>query len=137
MGYSSGEVEEEKYQDEPIPMWALKLQARTPPENAPELSITTSSSSGSTEGGAALVVVVVDIQNEERSWEKYYAFIVVNAGSLVVEPRVGVLAPRGGTNHYSDTAQLKVTGAGSSGNNTTWLVVGTEAETWTYKLIGV
>jgi hypothetical protein len=125
MGYSSGEAEEENYEDEPIPKWALKLQALTPHENAPELSII-----GSTEDAAALVV---DIKNDERSWEKYYAFILGDAGSLVVEPRVGMLAPRGGANNYADTAQLKVTGAGSSGN--VWLVVGTEAERWTYKLI--
>jgi hypothetical protein len=131
MGYSSGEVVEENYEDEPIPTWALKLKALTPHENASELSII-----GSAEGAAALPVpVVVDIKNDERSWEKFHAFIVGDAGSLVVEPRVGMLAPRGGANNYSDTAQLRVTGAGNSGN--VWLVVGTEAEKWTYKLICV
>lgn len=78
---------------------------------------------------------MVEIQNDERSWEKYYAFAVGDdAGSVAVEPRVGMLAPRGGANNFSDKSQLKVQGnIGSQGN--AWLVVGTEAEKWTYKLV--
>jgi hypothetical protein len=124
MGYSSGEIQLDNYEDEPIPTWALKLQLlELLPSSCPELMLS--------EGSA-----MIEIQNDERSWEKYYAIVIGDAASLVVvEPRVGMLAPRGGANNFSDTAQLQVRRSGNRSQGSTWLVIGTEAERWTYKLV--
>jgi hypothetical protein len=77
----------------------------------------------------------------------YYAFVVgplsEPKGRIVIEPRVGQLAPRGvGVGPFSDTAIEKVhcheslsssTGMEASGPPS-WLVVGTEAARWFYRL---
>jgi hypothetical protein len=121
-GYGSAELEEEDYSDEPVPTWALKLKEIVPSNESPTLQL--ASGSGS-----------VQIQNEERSWEKYYAFLIGDdIDTLVVEPSVGMLAPRGGTENFPDTAQLTVQGAiGAEGK--AFLAVGTEAEKWVYKIL--
>jgi hypothetical protein len=62
--------------------------------------------------------------------------------SITVEPRVGMLAPRGsGNDSFSDQAQLKLTMKAIEnqplpGNGINcWLLVGTEEESWFYKLM--
>jgi hypothetical protein len=123
MGYSSGEVQLDNYEDEPIPTWALKLQLLEQlPGSCPELILL--------EGSAT-----IKVKNDERSWEKYYAFVIGDVALLVVEPRVGMLAPRGGANNFSDTAKLQVRRSGNGSHGSAWLVIGTEAERWTYKLV--
>jgi hypothetical protein len=139
MGYSSGLVEQENYDDEPMPNWALKLQQSVPNDtfNCPQLALD------------SLGMATVQVKNLERSWEKYYSFIVGDAdanadvlSSITVEPRVGMLAPRGsGNDSFSDHAQLKLTMKAienqplpGTGINC-WLLVGTEEESWFYKLM--
>jgi hypothetical protein len=120
-GYGPTSIEEDTYENEPLPQWALRMKGITQMEGCPELSI----DSGS---------ISIQIKNVERSWEKYYAFLVgENAGSLAVEPNVGILAPRGGTETFQDNAKLTITGI--VGDNCIWLVVGTEAEKWVYRCI--
>lgn len=119
---TSAEQEEEDYSDEPVPTWALKLKEIIPSNESPTLQLASGYAS-------------VQIQNEERSWEKYYAFLIGdNIDTLVVEPSVGMLAPRGGTENFPDTAQLTVQGATGVGGKA-FLAVGTEAEKWVYKII--
>ena len=132
MGYSSGLIEQDNYDDEPMPNWALKLQQSVPDVelNCPQLAF---DSHG---------VATVQVHNQERSWEKYYSFIVGDEdalSSITVEPRVGMLAPRGGVNDFSDQAQLKLTVKATDKqpfpcNGKCWLLVGTEEESWFYKL---
>jgi hypothetical protein len=123
MSYSSGTLEEDDYEDGPPPNWALSLQQKNPPEGCPELFVS--------KDGA-----VVEIQNDERSWEKYYAFVIGDEDCCpyYVAPRVGMLAPRGGSNDYTDTAQVAVHVTDSTQGNW-WLVVGTEAASWSYKIV--
>ena len=132
MGYSSDLIEQDNYDDDPMPNWALKLQQSVPNDNlnCPQLAL---DSHG---------MATVQVQNQERSWEKYYSFIVGDddaLSSITVEPRVGMLAPRGGVNDFSDQAQLKLTVKATdnqplAGNGNCWLLVGTEEESWFYKL---
>jgi hypothetical protein len=122
IGYSSDEIEEDNYEDEPIPNWALKRRAQTPPEGCPELQL---GPNGETS---------VEISNDERSWEKYYGFVIGDASpSYSIEPRVSMLAPRGGANNFSDTATIKISGNVDAGGES-WLLLCTEAETWLYRL---
>ena len=130
MGYSSEPQEEENYEDDPLPNWALKLQQPIPTSTVhPQLPLDKS--------GTA----IVEIQNNERSWEKYYAFVVssdtqsILPEQFVVQPRVGLLAPRGGTNEFSDRASIKVQHTTGRVDGTRWLVIGTEAERWTHMLV--
>jgi hypothetical protein len=139
MGYSSGLIEQDNYEDEPMPNWALKLQQSVPPnndklKNYPQLELNTN----------GMVTTTAQVQNQERSWEKYYAFIVGDdkdvTSLITVEPRVGMLAPRGGVNEFSDRAQLQLTITANAGqplasNGNCWLLVGTEEESWFYKLM--
>jgi hypothetical protein len=122
-GSSTPAEQEEDCSDEPVPTWALKLKEIIPSNESPTLQL--ASGYGS-----------VQIQNEERSWEKYYAFLIGdNIDTLVVEPSVGMLAPRGGTENFPDTAQLTVQGATDGAGGNAFLAVGTEAEKWVYKII--
>eukprot|EP00980_Cylindrotheca_fusiformis_P029592 scaffold23554_cov142-Cylindrotheca_fusiformis.AAC.1 len=124
-GSSTPSLDEEDYSKEPIPAWALRLKDTLPSAEAGSV-LRLASGYGS-----------VEIKNEERSWEKYYAFIVggddETQDSLVVEPRVGILAPRGGTESFRDAAQITVQGETRESENV-FLVVGTEAESWIYKI---
>ena len=131
MGYSSGDqVHIDNYENEPIPQWALKLKEMTPPIQAT---------------GRELVLgddnkITVEIQNDERSWEMYYAFVIgPSAETIKVQPWVGQLAPRGGANHFSDSAVLDVSSRATDNNvllgEGNFLIVGTEADKWLYKLI--
>ena len=105
----------------------------------------------------------VTIQNQERTWEKFYAKIMIrnsddgafveleNGVPLVVRPRSGSLAPRGGasnacdaSNPYSDSATIQIINNNYDQDGfilpdnlmqkDVWLIVGTEEEKWSYKL---
>jgi hypothetical protein len=124
MGYSSGVVETNDFEKDPMPEWALKLRESQPPSSCPALVI---QRDGST---------FVEIRNEERSWEMLYAFVIgSSAGTTIVQPWVGQLAPRGGTNRYSDSVRLEVKSSDLQLVENSWLVVGTEAEKWFYRLV--
>ena len=123
MGYSSGEPQEDNYEDEPVPNWALRLKDIVPPIDCTELKVEIDAPSA------------IEVQNDERSWEKYYAFVVgPNSSSFSVDPRVGILAPRGGANNFSDKAQLLIQRKNAMLGDS-WLVIGTEADKWIYKLL--
>lgn len=131
MSYSSGSsIKEDNFEDEPLPKWALRLKEMAPLDVLPSKIagevIVDDAQSGT-----------IKIQNDERSWEKYYAFVVGDqASSFVVNPFVGMLAPRGGANEFSDSAVLEISAAevGCAVASSTFVVVGTEAETWTYQI---
>ena len=99
----------------------------------------------------------ITITNDERSWEKFYAFILPPSPSIghstnnnksspvpfSVSPSNGTLAPRGGasnlcdeTKPYLDYANISIERIGGAANDKDgWLlVVGTEAEVWRYRL---
>lgn len=150
-GYSSGVYEGDQYDkddnenddedDALLPVWALKLQQVPPPGRSySQLDLSSSSSS----------FTAVQIQNEERSWGPFYAFIVINVGNVVgheftitstlsIRPSKGMLAPRGHdgtTTRFFDSAMLQITGSVPTDlAGDVWVIVGTEAETWTYQLI--
>jgi hypothetical protein len=153
-GYSSGNYQgdasaiEASMKQEPLPRWAIQWQQTFVPQQQQqqqqvvELEV------------LSLAPQTLSIQNQERSWEKFYTFVLLREGDdartccmdasylVPVTPKMGMLAPRG--NHqgrkdgtFADTAQLQVTlkindpdAAGKL-----WLLVGTEAEKWVYKLI--
>ena len=95
----------------------------------------------------------ITIQNDERSWERFYAFIFPtntddDCCMFKVSPTTGTLAPRGGasnicdeTKPYLDSALVsiewdlgKILANGNNVENEWLLVVGTEAEVWRYRL---
>mmetsp|Transcript_12899 Transcript_12899/g.21393 ORF Transcript_12899/g.21393 Transcript_12899/m.21393 type:complete len:219 (-) Transcript_12899:259-915(-) len=137
-GYgSTEEYQQEDFSNEPLPKWALRLQSQVPPENCPVLQVAA--------GGGT----VVPFSNEERSWERFYAMIILvendekavasqQSPLYTVEPSVGMMAPRGGSGQYKDTAQVTVMTnelqAPSSSDYHCWLAIGTEEETWHYQL---
>ena len=141
--------------DEELPNWAKKL-APTESQTTSPLVLSVPSNSNPMDG--MVYFASIDIRNQERTWEKFYAKIMAkrpegfvevdNAVSVIglsVAPRSGSLAPRGGASNacddskpYSDSATIRITQAdtnsgGSIGDNL-WLVVGTEEEKWAYKL---
>ena len=102
----------------------------------------------------------ITIKNDERTWEKFYAKIMMQEGEtrvdneqndqqsfpFYVRPSSGDLAPRGGgsnacdeMNPYSDSATLRIIHNPKNDINSTpgcqwWLLVGTEEEKWFYKV---
>ena len=134
--------------DEELPMWARRLQDSTEQCSKPILD--TLVFDEATNSAASIA-----IKNDERSWEKYYAFILGNNCNgnnfFRVYPQTGSLAPRGGasnvcdeTKPYSDSAAIAIelvgqgkqmiAGADENSNEDWLLVVGTEAEVWRYRL---
>ena len=87
------------------------------------------------EGTTTAASTSIQIRNEERSWEMFYAFVVgpttkasTESTAFTVQPWVGQLAPRGGVNQFSDTAIIEVCACISgtlNNDNDSWLVVGT------------
>jgi len=132
-GYGETSVESNSASDsllnDPLPKWARRLSEFPLPNGSPTLSL--SEKGSPTE---------IKIQNDERSWESYYAFIVGPLSEvIVIEPKVGQLAPRGGVKQFSDTAVLKVRVQDATlpmldSGDVSWLVVGTEAERWFYRV---
>lgn len=142
-GYGSSGMdtakEQQALESEDLPRWAERLRDPSllpSAENAKELSLTRSIDDNN------LITVTISIANDERSWERYYAFAVGPlADSLHIEPWVGQLAPRTNKNpKYSNTATVTVVYVGQSDSGSqdivpgTWIVIGTEAEKWFYKL---
>jgi hypothetical protein len=123
-GYSSGNYEQEgDLENDPLPNWALKLN-QIPTKDCAQLQVAYSGT-------------LVDFQNDERSWERYYAVIVGQErrdSPYIVEPLVGMLAPRGGSTDHSDVGRVVVKTTGQPLEGMWWLVVGTEAKTWLYQL---
>jgi len=145
-------------EDDELPRWAARLQDSNKQFAKPALG--TLSFDGCNKEEEEEDVVPVTIKIEERSWEKYHAFILRRNSSsknndnddavmcppFRVSPSSGSLAPRGGasnvcddTKPYLDSATILIEwvgdagGVGEGGNE--WLLVaGTEAEVWRYRL---
>jgi hypothetical protein len=166
-GYVSGHYPGDKtsilhsLQNEPLPDWAIAWQQQFRPvllqSHGSELRVGNGSSSQGQPG------VSITIQNEERSWEKFYTFVllvedepttgetainnkspmVIDASYVVrVEPRMGILAPRGKRSEddgsFSDSVQLRICMTNNADPETAgklWLLVGTEAERRVYKVV--
>jgi hypothetical protein len=145
--YSSGGTDESSVneEDDELPKWALRLQ--DPIEQS------TKPTSGTLNFDEQHTSHSITIKNDERSWEKYYAYILSTSSShiddcpfRIVSQTSGVLAPRGGASNlcdestpYLDNAIISTEWVGSSGDsnmavNEWLLVVGTEAEVWRYRL---
>lgn len=147
----------ESLDDEDLPNWAVRMApTEFQTQNSPLLTVP----SNADPMDGMVYFVSVNIQNQERTWEKFFAKLMtkgsvsngnfVDAGAasvgLSIAPSSGFLAPRGGASNacdaskpYSDTATIHVTqspdGSSSEGDDEDlWLVVGTEEEKWTYKL---
>ena len=88
------------------------------------------------------------ILNEELSWEPFYASVEssltgrrISGDDVRVAPSAGTLAPRGGANLYSDSAKLQIVAEPSLHNDggpfpeDLYLVVRTECDVWTWRLI--
>jgi hypothetical protein len=136
---------ESTLKNEPIPNWAIQWQERfTPRENAPQLKVVVVSKDET----ASSPTTTVQIRNDERSWEKFYTFVMLvdddhtklDASYLIkVSPKLGMLAPRGTiTDEFSETVELQIqakVAADLAASETLWLLVGTEAEKWVYRLV--
>lgn len=146
--YSSGGTDSESIADEDdeLPKWALRLQDATEHSTKP--------TSDTLIFDEQHISHSITIKNDERSWEKYYAYILSATSSScidcpfrIISQTAGVLAPRGGTPNlcdestpYLDNAIISTEWVGSSGDsnmavNEWLLVVGTEAEVWRYRLM--
>jgi len=145
--YSSGGVDESNVdEDEECQKWVLRLQDPTEQSTKP--------TSGTLMFDEQHTSHSITIKNDERSWEKYYAYILSTSSShidvcpfRIISQTTGVLAPRGGASNlcgdestYLDNAIISIEWRiGSSGDsgiaaNDWLLVVGTEAEVWRYRL---
>ncbi len=139
---------------EDLPNWAKRL---APSESQTTSPLILSVPSNANPMDGLVYFASVDIQNQERTWEKFYAKLMVCDSNgvfvdvptisteIVVSPLSGSLAPRGGASNacdaskpYSDKATIRVTQSSSSrsatSENSIWLVIGTEEEKWVYKL---
>lgn len=138
--YSSCDEEEslEEEGDE-LPKWALKLLQPDEHEGKQLAGSLTFSERAKSHK--------ISITNDERSWEKYYAFVLPNTfqQSFLISSLRGVLAPRGGASNacdaskpYSDSAHITIELVGDDDativRGEVLLVVGTEAEIWRYEL---
>ena len=140
MGYSSAPSEGSDYDDEeyyPLPNWAVKLQQITPSSLRERQATIPRNPLDANNDSAGIVT----IQNDERSWEKYYAFVIGDDDSAQqccsVRPCRGTLAPRGGVNNFPDQARIQISWDSTSSNKlegNVWVVIGTEAERWTYQI---
>jgi hypothetical protein len=95
--------------------------------------------------------LVITIQNQYRTWEPYYGLIVrfdenTEQIDIDVDPALcpfqiqtihGKLAPNGGIDSYSDSANILVqcTQRDCTGGGSWFLIVGTEEEQWYYNLV--
>mmetsp|Transcript_29972 Transcript_29972/g.50993 ORF Transcript_29972/g.50993 Transcript_29972/m.50993 type:complete len:149 (-) Transcript_29972:396-842(-) len=128
---SCSELEEELEED--LPKWAMRLQNFLDQSVKPVMTTLTFDCETSTH--------VISIKNDERSWERYFAFVLNDDRRVFrVSLVTGSLAPRGGASNvcdeskpYSDSAAISVEFSGERGVDAL-LVVGTEAEVWRYRL---
>jgi len=172
---SSNEYDE---QDEEMPNWAVRMKppVPVPPESSLEV-IYVPSNSNPMDGMVYSASIV--IKNEERTWEKFYAkvmkrnadgeFVLLEKEKendhdhdhVVVKPRSGDLAPRGGASNacdarkpYSDSVTIQIihqnnmldarsetimrrttcSSTSSRPTNDLWLVAGIEEDIRYYKL---
>eukprot|EP00985_Skeletonema_marinoi_P001549 scaffold620_cov180-Skeletonema_marinoi.AAC.2 len=129
-------VEEE---DDELPKWALRLQQPDAHEGKQLKGALTFNDSAKSH--------TITITNDERSWEKYYAYVLPSyvEQSFRISPLRGHLAPRGGASNacdaskpYSDSVHVTIEFIGDDHDNIVGeevlLVVGTEAEIWRYQL---
>lgn len=149
--YSLGGVDEsleiENDGVDELPKWAMRLQNSLEQSAKPVMATLLFDKEKSTHA--------ISIKNDERSWERYYAFILPNNNhddcglcGFRVSPATGSLAPRGGASNvcdeskpYSDSAVITMQWSGEDdvdvvgpGEKDLVLVVGTEAEVWRYRL---
>ena len=153
--------EEAETETDHLPNWAKELAPKEFQTISP-LVLSIPSNSNPMDG--MVYFASINIQNQERTWEKFHAkimakdesetgFVDISADAsfsstsvLSVAPKTGFLAPRGGASNacdasrpYLDTATIRVTQSGDSNSagsprDNLWLVVGTEEEQWAYKL---
>lgn len=138
--YSScNEEEGVEEEDDELPKWALIMQQPDEHEGKQLAGSMTFSECAKSH--------TISITNDERSWEKYYSFVLPNTfqQSFRISSMRGILAPRGGASNacdaskpYSDSAHITVELIGddhaSIVGGEVLLVVGTEAEIWRYEL---
>lgn len=140
--YSSCDNEDSLMEEEDeLPKWALKLQQ--PDEHKGKQLAGTLTFNDSTKSHT------VSITNDERSWEKYYVYVLPNntvQQSFQLSSLRGHLAPRGGASNacdaskpYSDSAHITIElisedYATNIAGDEVLLIVGTEAEIWRYRL---
>ena len=127
-------------EDDELPKWALKLQQPDEHDGKQLTGILSFSDNVKSH--------TISITNDERSWEKYYAYILPNNNLeqyFQISSLRGHLAPRGGASNacdaskpYSDSASVTIELIGDNHAAITGqrvlLVVGTEAEIWRYQL---
>jgi len=134
IGYEQDDEDDDDEAD--LPNWAIKLFFTNPPPQSegqyPTIDILSPSSSDPSTN--TMITKKISIKNEERSWEKFYARIVVvssgdrnnsvaadtstriNVGvenaiqvQVQVRPSKGTLAPRNtNNNQFSDTTEIQV-----------------------------
>jgi hypothetical protein len=137
--YASDEIVEE-YEDEEMPKWAMRMMDPLLHIDKP-LTGTLLFNADNSEH-------IITIKNDERSWEKFFAFVLPSNQvqqdikcPFEMHPTTGTLAPRGGASNacdasapYSDSANIsvKIVDGGSTGDYL--LVVGTETEVMRYIL---
>ena len=137
--YSSCNDEESLEEEDELPKWALRLQQPDAHDGKQLKGALTFNDSAKSH--------TITITNDERSWEKYYAYILPSnvEQSFRISPLRGHLAPRGGASNacdaskpYSDSAHVTIEFIGDDHDNIAGeevlLVVGTEAEIWRYQL---
>ena len=153
---SSSYPSQEDKEPKEIPNWAQLMQPLD--NNLLEREIISIPSNSNPMDGMIYSASIV-IQNQERTWEEFYVKIMRRRGNgefvqiesrlrnedLIVKPRSGSLAPRGGSSNvcdagkpYSDSVQIKLINSHSNvvirESDELWLVVGTEEEKWNYQL---
>ncbi|KAG7362901.1 hypothetical protein IV203_026261 [Nitzschia inconspicua] len=154
-GYTSGNYQgdpsavQASMAQEPLPEWAIRWQQTfVPPKGAMELNVFLQQQQQQQQEP-----ITISIRNDERSWEKFYTFVLwreeeeegvgtpcsIDASYLIkVTPKLGMLAPRGSRDaNFSDTVPLQVSAKINDPEavGKLWLLVGTEAEKWVYKLV--
>ncbi len=138
---------------EEIPNWVTRMKPLDTDDFHNNADIVSVQSNANKMDGMVHATTVV-IQNQERTWEPFYAKVMIRQESgdfvevergyqLSVKPRFTHLAPRGGASNacdankpYSDSVELKVFHQGNNVDSSTdcWLVAGTEEEKHYYRI---
>ena len=151
-GCGSGEQYKEEEEEE-MPKWAMRMEPSQSDIEQAKLIVVPSNLDPM---DGMVYYSLIKIQNEERTWEKFFVkimakgqdgkFIQQENGLFIAKPTSGSLAPRGGAsnacderNPYSDSAEIKIM-HNSSGSilipsiGDFFLVAATEEEMWCYKV---
>lgn len=137
--YASDGIVEENDDDE-MPKWAIRMMDPLLQMDKPV--------SGTLFFGNGNIKHTITIKNDERSWEKFYAFVHPLKQEqqgikcpFEMHPTIGTLAPRGGASNacdantpYSDSTAISVKIIDDNSAGEYLLVVGTEAEVMRYVL---